>query len=178
MNDDYCDCADGSDEPGTAACPSSVFFCPNKGATAVTVPSSRVNDMICDCCDGSDEWGSRSASGQAFCPNTCAELGRALHQHVLDEIAATDAGLKIRQQAAQDAQKLKAEKEAKKASYEAKLATRKAALDAAKGRTPAAAGRWQSQSPRFTADRSGAVRVCVQPSRLRRRQWSRRRKTG
>jgi protein kinase C substrate 80K-H len=131
VNDDYCDCADSSDEPGTSACPSSAFFCSNKGATSLTLPSSRVNDLICDCCDGSDEWEGKKEGG---CPNTCAELGRALHQHVLDEIAATDAGVKLRQQAIEEAQRLKAEKEAKKATYEAKLATRMQTLEAAKGR--------------------------------------------
>ena len=68
MNDDYCDCTDGSDEPGTAACPNGHFYCTNKGFKGQLMASSRVDDGICDCCDGSDE-----RKGQ--CGNTCMELG-------------------------------------------------------------------------------------------------------
>ena len=59
VNDDYCDCGDGSDEPGTNACPNGEFFCANQipfEGYAKKLPSNRVNDGICDCCDGSDEW--------------------------------------------------------------------------------------------------------------------------
>lgn len=66
VNDDFCDCMDGSDEPGTSACPKSTFRCLNKGFKMVEIPASRVDDGICDCCDGSDE-----GIVTANCPNTC-----------------------------------------------------------------------------------------------------------
>lgn len=71
LNDDYCDCTDGSDEPGTSACPNSRFFCANKGFKSKEVFSSMVNDGVCDCCDGSDEWQT------GVCQNDCLALGAA-----------------------------------------------------------------------------------------------------
>ncbi|KAL2245693.1 UNVERIFIED_CONTAM: Glucosidase 2 subunit beta [Sesamum indicum] len=75
LNDNFCDCADGTDEPGTSACPAGRFYCRNTGSTPAFLFSSRVNDRICDCCDGSDEYG-----GTVICPNTCIMGGNILYQ--------------------------------------------------------------------------------------------------
>ncbi|KAF8975626.1 hypothetical protein BGZ46_008980 [Entomortierella lignicola] len=72
INDDYCDCPDGSDEPGTPACGNSYFYCENKGHLPAYIRTSRLNDGVCDpeCCDGSDEF-----NGFIHCPNVCQEVG-------------------------------------------------------------------------------------------------------
>ncbi|EAU82449.1 endoplasmic reticulum protein [Coprinopsis cinerea okayama7 len=91
VNDDYCDCRDGSDEPGTSACPNSRFYCQNKGHIGSFIPSSRVGDGLCepDCCDGSDE-------KPGVCPNRCKEIGDAYRKEreALEKIQRT--GAKIR----------------------------------------------------------------------------------
>ncbi|KAJ3242021.1 hypothetical protein HDU81_008893 [Chytriomyces hyalinus] len=94
LNDDYCDCDDGSDESGTSACPDAVFYCTNNGHIGAEIPSSRVNDGVCDpeCCDGSDEY-----SGLVNCPNTCATIS-AEHQRKQNELMKVlQKGLKLKQ---------------------------------------------------------------------------------
>lgn len=100
VNDNTCDCPDGSDEPGTAACAhidplspqqpvpgsglisASVkhalpgFWCENKGHIGSYLPFLYVNDGMCDhdlCCDGSEEY---SGIGGVKCENRCVSIGK------------------------------------------------------------------------------------------------------
>lgn len=73
VNDNYCDCLGGEDEPGTAACSDGQFWCINSGHKGVPIPHAWVDDGYCDCCDGSDE-------PAGLCPNTCNEIGREARQ--------------------------------------------------------------------------------------------------
>lgn len=108
VNDNTCDCHDGSDEPGTAACafidplsppqplpgsPSGStntknalpgFWCANEGHVGSYLPFSYVNDGVCDydlCCDGSDEF---AAVGGVKCENRCGVIGRE-HRRLEEE---------------------------------------------------------------------------------------------
>ncbi|KHJ44720.1 hypothetical protein D918_04955, partial [Trichuris suis] len=129
VNDDYCDCPDGSDEPGTSACPRGSFHCPNLGAAAMNIPSSRVNDMICDCCDGSDEW-----AGHVKCPNLCEELGRRLKAEREQKVALHREGHATRLKMAEEAKKQKQEKQQALEKLEAQLSELSAPLEEAKGK--------------------------------------------
>ncbi|KAF9506592.1 hypothetical protein BS47DRAFT_1425958 [Hydnum rufescens UP504] len=91
LNDDYCDCEDGTDEPGTSACPGALFYCVNEGHIGAYIRSSRVHDGLCEpeCCDGSDE-------PEGVCPNVCVSLGNEHRRVVNAERKMRKTGSKIR----------------------------------------------------------------------------------
>lgn len=118
VNDDYCDCADGSDEPGTSACPNSTFYCANTGHIPAYIRSSRVDDGICDpeCCDGSDE-----TDGKVHCPNRCEKVGKEYRKKMTELENVRRAGGKIRDKYIADGRKEKELLEAEIAKLEVEV---------------------------------------------------------
>ncbi|KAG8542384.1 hypothetical protein GDO81_020426 [Engystomops pustulosus] len=106
VNDDYCDCADGTDEPGTAACSNGKFHCTNPGYKPMYIPSSRVNDGICDCCDTTDEYNSG-----AHCQNTCREMGRKEREELEKKAEMAREGMLLKQKFIEEARKGREEKQ-------------------------------------------------------------------
>ncbi|KAI0939027.1 hypothetical protein AcW1_004173 [Taiwanofungus camphoratus] len=119
VNDDYCDCSDGSDEPGTGACPNTVFYCRNEGHIGAYIPSTRVGDGLCEleCCDGSDE-------RPGTCPNTCKEVGEAYQINQAEERKIRKTGSKIRSSYISFAQKEKKRIDAQIIASEQEIAVR------------------------------------------------------
>lgn len=115
VNDDYCDCPDGSDEPGTSACPNSTFYCVNNGHIPAYIRSSRVDDGICDpeCCDGSDE-----RDGKVSCPDRCEKVGKEYRKRMTELENLRRAGAKIRDKYIADGRKDKETLEAEIAKLE------------------------------------------------------------
>ncbi|XP_071799443.1 glucosidase 2 subunit beta-like isoform X1 [Asterias amurensis] len=108
VNDDYCDCIDSSDEPGTSACPLGKFHCNNRGFRPKYIPTSRVNDGICDCCDASDEY---KGEGAIKCVNNCRELGKADLERRKQEIILMNQGFEVRQEYIKQGAEKKVERE-------------------------------------------------------------------
>ncbi|EGC48508.1 vacuolar system associated protein-60 [Histoplasma capsulatum var. duboisii H88] len=131
VNDDYCDCPDGSDEPGTSACayvsqfspfdfkddrvnrtpvlPG--FYCVNKGHRPSVISFQRVNDGVCDyemCCDGSDEW---ARVGGLKCENRCKEIGKEWRKNEEKRHKSLTAAVKKRAELVKAAVKLRKEVE-------------------------------------------------------------------
>ncbi|KAF2660505.1 glucosidase 2 subunit beta precursor [Lophiostoma macrostomum CBS 122681] len=134
LNDDYCDCPDGSDEPGTSACsyisplsppqPSRVkvgqfnetlalpgFYCKNKGHIPSYIPFTNINDGVCDyelCCDGSDEW---ESVGGVKCEDRCGKIGKEWRKQDEARQKSLTAANKRRKELATEAARLKKEVE-------------------------------------------------------------------
>lgn len=137
VNDNTCDCPDGSDEPGTAACasidplspgqplPGSTsgttssenilpgFWCENKGHIGMYVPFIYVNDGVCDydlCCDGSEEY--QHVNG-VKCDNRCAQIGKEYRKLQDEKRSKLERANKQRKAMAQQAAELRAGVEAR-----------------------------------------------------------------
>lgn len=98
INDNFCDCPDGSDEPGTNACEFTddhhhYFYCANEGFFPRYIENFKVNDGVCDydvCCDGSDEY----LSGE--CENKCDEVKKQFDEFTTNKEAAVAKALEAK----------------------------------------------------------------------------------
>lgn len=133
VNDDYCDCVDGSDEPGTSACPDGKYYCQNLGHKAMYIQSSRVNDGICDCCDGSDEYDSSTA-----CFNECQKQGQEELIRLQKEHEEQNAGFEVRKGYITTGSERKREKKARADTLNQLLEERRTKLEQLKSLKEAA----------------------------------------
>ena len=134
VNDEYCDCADGSDEPGTSACAGRDggrgFYCVNAGATPLKVPASRVDDGVCDCCDGSDE--TTNGRKGVKCENTCVVEARARRGELVRRIGDAKKGLKAKASAESKSSGTRRGWEKELASLESTVAGQREGLESLK----------------------------------------------
>ncbi|GAO18035.1 hypothetical protein UVI_02042820 [Ustilaginoidea virens] len=146
VNDNTCDCPDGSDEPGTAACaridplspqqllPASGlapgrakpalpgFWCENKGHVGSYLPFMYVNDGLCDhdlCCDGSDEY---AHVGGVQCENRCAEIGREHRRLAGEKRRQMETAAEQKSKMLAEARELRAQTEARIGQLQAEIA--------------------------------------------------------
>ncbi|RYP73555.1 hypothetical protein DL771_003594 [Monosporascus sp. 5C6A] len=158
VNDNSCDCPDGSDEPGTAACayldplsppqplPGSLsgttntsnalpgFWCDNKGHIGAYVPFLYVNDGICDydlCCDGTEEY---SNKGGVTCQNKCDEIGKEWRRVEKERKEKAERASKRRKTMVKEAKQLRRNVSAKIGSLEKEIKELEAKRDELKAK--------------------------------------------
>ncbi|KKZ57835.1 protein kinase C substrate 80K-H [[Emmonsia] crescens] len=152
VNDDYCDCPDGSDEPGTSACasishfsPSDLrddgvnrtpalpgFYCINTGHKPSVISFQRINDGVCDyevCCDGSDEW---ARVGGIKCENRCKEIGKEWRKNEEKRQKSQTAAVKKRRELVKDAARLRKEVEDRISDLEVEIIASKLKVEGLK----------------------------------------------
>lgn len=137
VNDEYCDCADGSDEPGTPACSFELhsvksdwrFQCSDNSFMTKEILHSHINDGICDCCDGSDEY-----SSPTKCPNTCAEAHKKAEAEREEREAKRQLGLKKKSSMLEEAKRRRESLKNDIEGFRAKLESAEADRNEAEGR--------------------------------------------
>jgi len=136
VNDEFCECADGSDEPGTGACAgedTTLFYCQNEGSTPRRLYASRVGDGICDCCDGTDEhYLAKRRGGSSKCENVCVEQGIREREEAAQQAKALQSALEEQKSIKAAAMKEREEELEQIKSLAAELPFLEEALKAAK----------------------------------------------
>ncbi|GFR42561.1 hypothetical protein Agub_g3472 [Astrephomene gubernaculifera] len=126
VNDDYCDCPDGSDEPGTSACHNGRFYCRNLGHEPRLLASAFVDDGVCDCCDGTDE-------PKGKCQNTCLQASAVHREALKNKISQFEQALATKAEYVSKAKAFKQELQLKSSTIDDDVVRQQGVVDHLKG---------------------------------------------